>query len=85
MKTLLQFGLRWAPIIINGCTTGMPPIHVSNATSAISVQNKNWVKGRKVRPRCLDVCNRGTIVSTRIDESRAKTPPSLLGMERRMA
>ena len=43
------------PMIINGCSTGMPPIQVRITTSATRVQNRNWVRGRKVRPRCLDV------------------------------
>lgn len=43
------------PMMMYGCSTGMPPIHVRMPTSAISVQNRNWVAGRKVRLRCLDV------------------------------
>lgn len=73
------------PMIIKGCSTGMPPIHVRMATSAIRVQNSNWVTGRKVRPRCFDVWRIGTTMSTRMEARRARTPPSLLGMERRMA
>jgi len=55
------------------------------ATLAISVQNRNWVMGRKVSPRCFDVWRMGTTISTRIDARRARTPPSLLGIERRIA
>ena len=73
------------PIIMNGCSTGMPPIHVRIATSATRVQNRNWVMGRKVRLRCLEVWRMGTTIRTRIDESNARTPPSLFGIERRMA
>lgn len=43
------------PIIINGCSTGIPPIHVRIIMSATSVQNRNWVIGRNVSPRCFDV------------------------------
>ena len=71
--------------MMKGCSTGIPPIHVRIATLAISVQNRNWVRGRNVRLRCLEVCRIGTTIRTRIDASRAKTPPSLLGIERRMA
>lgn len=42
------------PIIINGFSTGMPPIHVRIATSAMSVQKRNCETGRKVRLRCLE-------------------------------
>ncbi len=73
------------PIIMYGCSTGIPPIQVRIATLAISVQNKNCVRGRKVRLRCFDVWRIGTTMSTRMEASSAKTPPNLLGMERRMA
>lgn len=35
--------------------------------------------------RCLDVCNSGIIVRIRIEKIRASTPPSLLGIDRRIA
>lgn len=73
------------PIIIKGSSTGMPPIHVKISTSATRVQNKNWVKGRKVSPCCFEVWRRGTSMNTRIENSRASTPPSLFGIDRRMA
>lgn len=73
------------PMITYGCSTGMPPIQVRMATSAISVQNRSCVKGRKVRLRCFDVCKRGTIMRMRIEASRARTPPSLFGIDRRIA
>ena len=63
----------------------MPPIHVKTRTSAIRVQNKVWVIGRNIVPRCFDVCINGTTKSTRIEARRARTPPSLFGIERRMA
>lgn len=72
-------------MITNGCDTGIPPIQVRIITSAIRVQNKNCVSGRKVRLRCLDVCRNGTSIRIRIEARRAKTPPSLLGIERRIA
>lgn len=55
------------------------------ATSATRSQNKNCVMGRKVRARCLEVWRIGTTIKTRIENRRARTPPSLLGIERRMA
>ena len=73
------------PIIMNGCSTGIPPIQVRIATSAMRVQNRNCENGRKVMLRCFDVCRRGTSISTRIEARRARTPPSLLGMDRRIA
>ena len=72
-------------MITKGCSTGIPPIQVRIATSATRVQNRNCVIGRKVRPRCLDVWRIGTTIRTRIENRRARTPPSLLGIDRRMA
>ena len=63
----------------------MPPIHVRIRTSATRSQKRNCDMGRNVNPRCLEVCKRGTSIKTRIEKRRARTPPSLLGIERRMA
>lgn len=73
------------PMIMKGCSTGMPPIQVRIITSATRVQNRNCVRGRNVSPRCLDVWRIGTNISTRIENRRARTPPSLLGIDRRIA
>ena len=51
----------------------------------MSNQNRNWVNGRNVRLRCLDVWRIGTTISTRIEARRARTPPNLFGIERRIA
>lgn len=68
-----------------GCSTGMPPIQVRMATSATKSQKRNCVIGRNVKLRCLEVWRIGTTIKTRIENRRARTPPSLLGIERRMA
>ena len=73
------------PIMMNGCSTGIPPIHVKIAISATKVQNRNWVIGRNVSPRCFEVWSRGTTIKTRIENNNARTPPSLFGIDRRMA
>lgn len=73
------------PMIMKGCSTGIPPIQVRIITSATRSQKRNCVRGRNVRLRCLDVCKIGTNISTRIEASKARTPPSLLGIERRIA
>lgn len=41
--------------------------------------------GRKVRLRCFDVCKTGTTIKIKIDMRRAITPPSLLGIDRKIA
>lgn len=53
--------------------------------SAARVQKRSCVIGRKVSARCLDVWRTGTTKSTKMEAKRARTPPSLLGMDRRMA
>lgn len=73
------------PMMIKGCSTGMPPIQVSTSMSATRVQNKNCVRGRNVSPRCLEVCRVGTRNNTRIEANKARTPPSLFGIDRKMA
>ena len=68
-----------------GCSTGMPPIHVRINMSATRTQNNSCEAGRNVSPRCLEVCMIGTTIRTRIDERRANTPPSLFGIDRKIA
>lgn len=73
------------PIMVYGCSTGCPPIHVRVSKSTTKSQNRHWLIGRNVIPRCFEVCSSGTIVRTRIDRIRANTPPNLLGIDRRIA
>lgn len=73
------------PIMIYGCSTGCPPIHVRVRRSATSNQNKHWLNGRKIMLRWLEVCRRGIMIRIRIENTRASTPPSLLGIDRRIA
>lgn len=73
------------PMMMKGCSTGCPPIHVSVSRSAISAQNRHWLRGRNIRLRCLDVCSIGIRARIRIERARARTPPSLLGIDRRIA
>lgn len=68
-----------------GCSTGCPPIQVRVRRSAASSQNRHWLRGRKVMLRCLEVCNRGIIIRIRIERTRARTPPNLFGIDRRIA
>lgn len=53
--------------------------------SATRIQYIVCVIGRKASVRCLDVWRSGIRAKTRIDRIRASTPPSLLGIDRRMA
>jgi hypothetical protein len=73
------------PMIIYGCSTGCPPIHVSVSRSATRIQNRHWLIGRNIMLRCLDVWSKGMRIRIRIERTRARTPPSLLGIDRRIA
>lgn len=73
------------PMMMKGCSTGIPPIQVRITTSATRAQNRNCVTGRNVMLRCLDVCRIGTTIRTKMDERSARTPPSLFGIDRKIA
>lgn len=73
------------PTRINGCSTGCPPIHVRIIVLATRAQKKSCVNGRKMLLRCFEVCRSGMRRRIRMENSRASTPPNLLGIERRIA
>lgn len=84
IKVKYRMDASW-PMMMNGCSTGWPPIHVSVSKSATSSQNMHWLRGRNIMLRCLDVCREGMMRRIRIEKVRASTPPSLLGIDRRIA
>ena len=71
--------------MMKGCATGWLPIQVRIRRLATRSQNRVWESGRKVIVRCLDLWRKGIRKRMRTEAARASTPPSLLGMERRMA
>lgn len=73
------------PMIMKGCSTGWLPTHVRIMRLATRVQNRSWESGRKAIVRCLDLWRRGIRNRISTDAARARTPPSLLGIERRIA
>lgn len=72
-------------MMMNGCSTGRPPIQVRTNRLATRIQNKIQVIGWNIRLRCLDVWTKGNKARIKIDKIRAWTPPNLLGMDRRLA
>lgn len=70
---------------MNGYSTGCPPIHVRMSRLATRIQNSVCEIGRNIRPRCFEVWSMGIRARIRMDITRANTPPSLLGIERRIA
>lgn len=73
------------PIMMKGCSTGCPPTHVRVRRSATKSQNRHWLRGRNIMLRCLDVWRSGMNAKIRMENTRASTPPNLLGMDRRIA
>ena len=73
------------PMMMKGCSTGWLPTHVRISRFAVKVQNRSWDRGRKAIVRCLDLWRRGHRNRISTDAAKARTPPSLLGIERRMA
>lgn len=65
-------------MMMKGCSTGHPPIHASVSRSAISSQNKHWLRGRNVMLNCFDMWSSEMMARLRIDRIRARTPPNLL-------
>lgn len=72
-------------MMMNGCSTGWLPTHVRTSKLVTRIQNKICERGRKVIVRCLDLCRKGHRNNTNTEAARAITPPSLFGMERRIA
>lgn len=86
MKMMVKYSREAiCPMRMNGSSTGWPPIHVRISRSVVRHQKSICVIGRNVVVRCFDRCRIGINSSTRIDINRARTPPSLLGIERRIA
>ena len=69
-KRIVKYSIEaiW-PIIIKGCSTGCPPIHVCVSRSAVNNQNRHWLRGGNIILRCLDVCRRGIIARIRIENT----------------
>ena len=72
-------------MMMKWCSTGWLQIQVRIRRLATRSQNRVWESGRKVIVRCLDLWRKGIRKRMRTEAARASTPPSLLGMERRMA
>ena len=58
---------------------------LSVSKSATKIQNRHLLNGRNIMLRCLDVWSRGIKIRTKIEKIRARTPPSLLGIDRKIA
>jgi hypothetical protein len=68
-----------------GSSTGQAPIHVSKEAIERKAQNKVLFKGYSCEDRKFEILVKGMIKRIRIDSTKATTPPSLLGIDRRTA
>lgn len=73
------------PIIMNGSSTGRAPIHVRIIQSITRHQNIIWLIGQNLRDDASALLVKGRMNRIKIASARAITPPSLLGIDRRMA
>ena len=73
------------PMMLKGCSTGCPPIHVSVNRSATSTQYRHWLRGRNVMLCCLDMWSIGINARIKTEMTRAGTPPNFLGIDRKIA
>jgi len=84
MNKIKYRAVKICPRVSKGISTGRPPIHVRRRTFATIVQKIIWARGLKAILRWVRGI-RGRINRIRIAENIATTPPSLLGMDRRIA
>lgn len=73
------------PIVVVGYPPGWLPIHVKMMIVETKVQKVVCEAGRKAIERWLERWRAGINVRMKIEADSASTPPSLFGMERRIA
>ena len=62
-------------MVMNGCSTGYPPIHVSVRRYATRTQNMHWLNGQNIMLRCLDIRSSG--ISTAAAAKSLQSCPTL--------
>jgi len=83
-NTIKYRHLNTCPIVSNGYSTGFAPIHVNTMKYDTIIQNSVLKEGLYFEVLILNFLN-GRIIIIKIDKRRATTPPSLLGIDRRIA
>ena len=76
--------VRICPVRMYGSSTGRAQIHVSKITVFVIDQNSTWLIGQNRVSRNFDLFV-GIMNKIAIDIARAITPPSLFGIDRRIA
>jgi len=76
--------LKVLPIDSNGCSTGLAPIQVRITKLLINIQNINLLSGVNFFDFKRVFVKVNTEI-TKMEKTKATTPPNLLGIERRIA
>jgi len=71
-------------ICMKGVSINWAPAQVRRIKLLINNQNNSWIKGENVKERKL-IFKNGNKYKIIIDINRANTPPSLFGIERKIA
>lgn len=82
-KVKYSVAVVWLMMMYGG-STGFVAAHEMVMNVEINVQNISCDRGRKVIGRKWAVCVNGVVNRIMIDITRARAPPSLFGMDRRM-
>jgi len=77
--------VRIWPTKIYGSSAGRAPIQVNRVTVLIIIQNRIWLIGLNWFPLVFALLVKGRIKIIAIDNTNAIAPPSLLGIERKIA
>lgn len=72
------------PISVNGGSTGLVAAQVMMMNVVVKVQNISCIKGRNVMDRIWEVWVNGVVKRMAMDMTKARAPPSLFGIDRRM-
>jgi len=74
--------VKFFPMSSNGASTGLAPIQVRMMNTLMKDQNFSFERGLNLLVFFLI---RGRVMNTMMDASKATTPPSFDGIDRRMA
>lgn len=72
------------PISVNGGSTGLVAAQVIMMNVVVKVQNVSCMKGRNIIERMCEVWVKGVVKRIAMDRTKARAPPSLFGIDRRM-
>lgn len=72
------------PISVNGGSTGLVAVQVIIMNVVVKDQNISCMKGRNIIERVWEVWVKGIVKRIVMDRTKARVPPSLFGIDRRI-